>query len=139
MSFVIRMRNPLGEPPPPASRLYWICQAAGWGSFVLYTLGFYLVFATARWEIVLSIVVIDGVLCPALTHALRNWMYRRGWMKLPARSRLPRAIAAAFGLAIAVSALCSSSHSSFRATGDSIGSARSGCSSRSYGRSTAGS
>ena len=64
-----------------------------------------MVFATARWEIVLSIVVIDGVLCPALTHALRSWMYRRGWMKLPARSRLPRAIAAASVLAIAVSAL----------------------------------
>src|SRR6185436_13909743 len=105
MSVMIRMKNPPGESPPPASRLYWICQAAGWGSFVLYTLGFYLVFATARWEIVLSIVVIDGVLCPALTHALRSWMYRRGWMKLPARSRLPRAIAAAFVLAVAVSAL----------------------------------
>jgi len=105
MSVMFRMKNPPGEPPPPASRLYWICQAAGWGSFVLYTLGFYLVFATARWEIVLSIVVIDGVLCPALTHALRSWMYRRGWMKLPARSRLPRAISAAFVLAFAVSAL----------------------------------
>ena len=58
-----------------------------------------------RWEVVLSIVVIDGVLCPALTHALRGWMYRRGWMKLPARSRLPRAVAAAVVLATAVAAL----------------------------------
>jgi LytS/YehU family sensor histidine kinase len=105
MSVTIRMKNPSGEPPPPPSRLYWICQAAGWGSFVLYTLGFYLVFATVRWEVVLSIVLIDGVLCPALTHSLRSWMYRRGWMTLPARSRFPRAIAAAFVLAIAVSTL----------------------------------
>jgi hypothetical protein len=105
MSIRIKMKNPPGEPPPPTSRLYWICQAAGWGSFVLYTLGFYVALAPVRWEVVLSIVVIDGVLCPALTHALRSWMYRRGWIKLPARSRLPRAIAAASVLAIAVSAL----------------------------------
>ncbi len=107
MSVMIQMKNPPGEPAPPPSRLYWICQAAGWGSFVLYTLGFYVVFATVRWEVLLSIVVIDGVLCPALTHALRAWMYRRGWMKLPARSRLPRTVAAAFVLAMGVSALVS--------------------------------
>ena len=71
MSIMVKMKNPPGEPPPPPSRLYWICQAAGWGSFVLYTLGFYIVFATVRWEVILSIVVIDGLLCPALTHALR--------------------------------------------------------------------
>jgi len=105
MSVMIQMKNPPGEPPPPPSRQYWICQAAGWGSFVLYTLGFYVVFATVRWEVLLSIVVIDGVLCPALTHALRSWMYRRGWVKLPARSRLPRTIAAACVLAIGVSTL----------------------------------
>jgi LytS/YehU family sensor histidine kinase len=105
MSVMIRMKSPPGEPPPPPSRLYWIYQAAGWGGFVLYTLGFYLAFASVRWEVALSIAVIDGLLCPALTHALRSWMYRRGWMKLPARSRLPRAIAAAFVLAMAVAAL----------------------------------
>jgi hypothetical protein len=105
MSVMIRMKNPPGEPPPPTSRLYWVCQAAGWGSFVLYTLGFYIAFATVRWEVVLSIVVIDGLLCPALTHALRSVMYRRGWITLPALARLPRAIAAASVLAVAVSAL----------------------------------
>ena len=105
MSVMIQMKNPPGEPPPPPSRQYWICQAAGWGSFVLYTLGFYVVFATVRWEVLLSIVVIDGVLCPALTHGLRSWMYRRGWVKLPARSRLPRTIAAACVSAIGVSTL----------------------------------
>ncbi len=102
MSVLLRTKNP---PAPSPSRLYWICQAAGWGGFVLYTLGFYFVFATVRWEVVLSIMVIDGLLCPALTHALRGWMYRRGWMSLPNRSRLPRAIAAAFVLATAVAAL----------------------------------
>jgi hypothetical protein len=102
---MIQMKNPPGEPPPPPSRHYWICQAAGWGGFVLYTLGFYIAFATTRWEVVLSIVLIDGGLCPALTHTLRGWMYRRGWMRLPARARLPRAIAAASALAVSVSAL----------------------------------
>ena len=105
MSVMMQMKNPPGEPPPPPGRLYWICQAAGWGSFVLYTLGFYLVFGIVRWEVVLSIIVIDGVLCPALTHALRSLMYRRGWLKLPPRSRLLRALAAALVLAIGVSAL----------------------------------
>ena len=105
MSVMIQMKNPPGEAPPPPSRLYWICQAAGWGSFVLYTLGFYIVFAIPRWEVVLSIVVIDGLLCPALTHAFRSLMYRRGWTRLSARARLPRTVAAASVLAIAVSAL----------------------------------
>ena len=75
------------------------------GSFVLYTLGFSSYSRPCRWEVLLSIVVIDGVLCPALTHGLRSWMYRRGWVKLPARSRLPRTIAAACVLAIGVSTL----------------------------------
>src|SRR5262245_46231720 len=105
MSVMIQMKNPPSEPPPPATHVYWKCQAAGWGSFVLYTLGFYVAFATVRWEVVLSILVIDGVLCPALTHALRGWMYRRGWIRLPARARLPRTIAAACLLAIGVSTL----------------------------------
>ena len=107
MSVMIQMKNPPGEAPPPPSRLYWICQAAGWGSFVLYTLGFYIVFAIPRWEVVLSIVVIDGLLCPALTHAFRSLMYRRGWTRLPARARLPRTVAAASVLAI-VNALAAS-------------------------------
>ena len=105
MSVIMQMKNPPGEPPPPATRVYWKCQAAGWGSFVLYTLAFYVAFATVRWEVVLSIIVIDGVLCPALTHGLRGWMYRRGWTRLPARARLPRTIAAAFLLTIGVSTL----------------------------------
>ena len=102
MSARIQMKSP---PVPAPGRLYWICQSAGWGSFVLYTLGFYLAFASPRWEVVLSIVVIDGMLCPALTHFLRSWIHRRGWTHLPAGSRLPRAAAAAFVLAAGVAAL----------------------------------
>jgi LytS/YehU family sensor histidine kinase len=98
---MVQMRTP----PPATSRLYWICQAAGWSSFVLYTLGFYIAFAAVRWEVVLSIILIDGVLCPALTHGLRSWMYWRGWMALPSRARIPRGIAAASVLAAGVATL----------------------------------
>jgi hypothetical protein len=90
---------------PAPSRLYWICQAAGWGSFVVYTLGFYLAFATSRREIVASIIVIDGALCPALTHGLRGLVHRLGWTQLSARSLLPRAAGAALLLAAGVAVL----------------------------------
>jgi hypothetical protein len=105
MSVRIQMKNRPGETAPSPGRLYWICQTAGWGSFVVYTLGFYFAFSSPRWEVVASIVVIDGLLCPALTHALRGRMYRLGWMRLPARSLLPRAAAAAVLLAATVALL----------------------------------
>jgi hypothetical protein len=89
------MKSRPGEPAPRPGRLYWICQAAGWGSFVVYTLGFYLAFATPRWEVIASIVAINGFVCPALTHALRGWIHQLGWTRLRVRSLLPRAGAAA--------------------------------------------
>jgi LytS/YehU family sensor histidine kinase len=96
------MKNPPGGSVPKPGRLYWTCQAAGWGSFVVYTLGFYLAFAAPRWEIVASIVLIDGAGCPLLTHGLRGWMHRRGWTQLSLRRLLPRAAAAAVLLAAGV-------------------------------------
>src|SRR4029434_11141849 len=79
--------------------------AAGWGSFVVFTLVLYYVFGLQRWEIDLSIVVIDGGVCPALTHALLRWMYRQGWMRRSLRSLLLRACSAAVMLAAGVTAL----------------------------------
>jgi two-component system, LytTR family, sensor kinase len=106
MSVRIQMKNPPGNDAPPPSRLYWICQAAGWGSLVLYTLILYFfVFEVDRWEVVASIVVIDGGVCPWLTHALRGWMHRRGWLRRSLRSRLPRAAGAAVLFAAAVTLL----------------------------------
>ena len=105
MSMLIQMKNPPGDDVPSPSRLYWICQAAGWGSFVVYTLVLYFFFALERWEVNASIVVIDGFVCPALTHALRGWMHRHGWMRRSLRSLLPRAGAAAVLLAAAVTAI----------------------------------
>src|SRR5262245_52375117 len=105
MSVVVGMKNPPGGSVPKPGRLYWICQAAGWGSFVVYTLGFYLAFAAPRWEVAASIVLIDGAGCPLLTHGLRGWMHRRGWTRLSLRRLLPRAAAAAVLLAAGVAAL----------------------------------
>jgi len=57
---------------PPAGRLYWICQAAGWGSFLAYVLIAYLATSTVQspWDIA-SIIFFNGVVCPVLTHRLR--------------------------------------------------------------------
>jgi len=101
----VRIQTKTGRTAPAPSRLYWICQAAGWGSFVVYTLVFYLAFAAPRWEIVASITLIDGLLCPAITHGLRALMHRLGWPRLSTRSLLPRAAAAAVVLAATVAVL----------------------------------
>lgn len=94
------------QPPPKASRLYWLCQAAGWGSVMLYALTAYVVLGGRRnLRAVTAIVIVDAVLCPALTHALRHWMYRRGWIPLAPRRLIPRAMAAALVLAVCVTAV----------------------------------
>jgi hypothetical protein len=105
MSIMLRMRNPPGDVVPAPTRLYWICQAAGWGSFVVNTIVLYYFFVPTRWEVNASIVVIDGFICPALTHGLRHWMYRQGWLRRSWQSLLPRAAAAAVLLAAGVTAL----------------------------------
>jgi signal transduction histidine kinase len=66
-------------------RLYWICQAAGWGSFLAYVLIAYLA-SSPTWEAwdVASIVFFNGIVCPALTHALRHRIHTHGWMQLSA-------------------------------------------------------
>lgn len=77
--------------PPPPSRLYWICQFAGWGGFLAYVLVAYMANASPwhAWDFV-SIVFFDGVACPALTHGLRHWMYVHEWPQMPMRRLLPR-------------------------------------------------
>jgi len=67
-------------------RLYFICQAAGWGSFTAYVLLAYVGTAPVfhAWD-VLSIVLFNAAICPALTHGLRHWMHAHGWLELPGR------------------------------------------------------
>ena len=89
---------------PPATILYWLCQAAGWGGFLTYVLGGYLVFSPVYeiWPIA-SIVFFCIVPPILLTHALRAWMYAHGWWALPEWPRKGRQLAVALGFAIAVS------------------------------------
>ena len=82
-------------PPPHPGRSYWVCQAAGWGSFVVYVLGSYLLFAPAHNVVdIASIVGANGVAAPAATHGLRWWMYRQRWHELPWRRLSPRLLVA---------------------------------------------
>src|SRR5262245_14366314 len=94
--------------PPRPGRTYWICQAAGWGSFTAYVLGFYLYFATEHhvWDFA-SILFFNALLCQAITHVLRRQLYVREWLQLPLRRLFPLVIGilvvVAFVLAVAVS------------------------------------
>lgn len=92
--------------PPHPGRSYWVCQAAGWGSFVVYVLGGYLLFAPAHnWVDIASIVGANGIVAPAGTHALRWWMYRHRWHELPWRRLAPRLALAVLALATATTTL----------------------------------
>jgi hypothetical protein len=68
---------------PPPSRLYWICQAAGWGGFTAYVAGGTLAFGH-RWRVTdfVNIVVFCALVPPLVTHALRAQIYARGWLAL---------------------------------------------------------
>jgi hypothetical protein len=93
------------EPPTVPSRTYWICQFAGWGGFAAYVAGAYLLFAPERsGSAVAAILLFNGLGCPAATHALRYWIRRQRWLDLPPRRFVPRAVAAALGLAAALTA-----------------------------------
>lgn len=92
--------------PPRPSRLYWICQAAGWGGFLAYVLGGYLAFAPRpRTVDIVSIVLVNGLVCPALTHGLRKRIYRHGWMQLRLPALLRRTIPVVVVLATTVTLL----------------------------------
>ncbi len=64
------LKNDTARPGRP----YWICQAAGWGGFLAYVLGGYLLTNHPKTASdVVSIVFFNGVVCPAATHGLRHW------------------------------------------------------------------
>jgi LytS/YehU family sensor histidine kinase len=76
-----------------SSLAYWVCQSVGWSSFALYILTFATLYAGLHLGVVIEIVLIDGVLCLLLTHGLRWWMRRRGWILMSAHRLLPRLVA----------------------------------------------
>jgi hypothetical protein len=91
--------------PPAPGRPYWICQAAGWGGFLAYVLGGYLLGAPDKNATdIISIVFFNAVACPAITHGLRHWMYVRGWHELSNRRRFPRLVGVVVGLSVTVTA-----------------------------------
>jgi two-component system LytT family sensor kinase len=86
--------------PPAPGRPYWICQAAGWGGFLVYVLGGYLLTDHPKNATdVVSIVFFNGVVCPAATHQLRRYMYVRGWHQLSGWHLFVRLVAVVAGLA----------------------------------------
>jgi two-component sensor histidine kinase len=102
-SRLIKMQTRAGHAAPPATRLYWACQAVGWGSFTVYALASYAGLASGRnGSVIVAMVIVNAFICPAATHLLRHWMYRRGWIALTARQALWRAAASALTLASAV-------------------------------------
>jgi sensor histidine kinase YesM len=91
--------------PPPPGRPYWICQVAGWGGFLAYVLAGYLLTEHPRsgWDIA-SILFFNGLVCPAITHGLRHWMYLRDWQLLRPSPLLARLTAIVLGLAAGLTA-----------------------------------
>jgi hypothetical protein len=77
-----------------SSLAYWVCQIVGWSFFTLYILTFTILSAGFHLGVVIEIVLIDGVLCLLLTHGLRWWMCRRGWILMSVHRLLPRLVAA---------------------------------------------
>jgi hypothetical protein len=97
------MKTIVGQDPPPATRTYWLCQVAGWGSVVLWVSAFYVVYdSNARWDVIASIVVIDGGVTMLITHGLRWWMYRHGWIDMRLARLLPRLVSTTLALAAGI-------------------------------------
>jgi sensor histidine kinase YesM len=84
---------------PAPGRAYWICQAAGWGGFLTYVLGAYLLTTPPEAVDIASIVFFNAVVCPAASHALRHWMYVHGWHQLSAWRLFPRLVGVVAGFA----------------------------------------
>lgn len=87
-------------------RTYWLCQFGGWGLYTLYVLTFTILSEGFRVRSVLCIIALLTGLCPLVTHGLRLWMLRRGWMLLPSYQRLlPGLAAIVLGLSVALTSV----------------------------------
>lgn len=85
--------------PARASRAYWVCQAVGWGTYLIVTLLQSREGATIRpgraFEVAFAAAF--GVL---LTHLYRRALRARGWPSLDLLALVPRAVAAPVVLAV---------------------------------------
>ncbi|WP_310397650.1 histidine kinase [Hymenobacter sp.] len=74
-------------------RLYWSLQVVGWGLYGLLGVALYSIFGRFAWFIVqLELVVV--VVLILLSHGLRFWVRRRGWLRLSVLALLPRLLVA---------------------------------------------
>ena len=88
---------------PKTTRLYWICQAAGWSAYLGYVLGGYFIWAPHHEAgDVVSIVLFCTIVPILMTHGLRHWMYVRHWEALREWRRKVRQFAVAVLLAITI-------------------------------------
>lgn len=81
------------------SRIYWICQIAGWGAYAAALFG--ISTAYSGWHIELAAAyALFAVYSIGLTHLLRRAIRRRDWLALPALQGLPRVFLAALAVAL---------------------------------------
>lgn len=82
---------PVGRNPPPTGPLYWICQAVGWFGFCAYvTVGYLYGSGQHDGKSLFNIALFTLGFCPMVSHGMRWWMWRRGWVDLLAWKRVPR-------------------------------------------------
>ncbi len=85
--------------PSTSGRLYWICQAGGWGVYALTQIWAAFFYRLPWLPAIIAALVLYGAALGA-THALRGFVRRRNWSAL-SRSRLAlRIVAAGFVLGV---------------------------------------
>ena len=77
-----------------STRLYWICQIAGWGAYAASKIWAAIFYLHLPWLLVITEAVALHGAALGLTHVLRRFVRRRHWSSLP-RGRLAVRIVAA--------------------------------------------
>ena len=90
------MRFPLARP-----RLYWTLQLLGWGLYGVFGGVLAVIFSRSFSSFIIIVEVVVALTLLLLSHALRNFMKRRGWALLPLAALLPRLLLAHATVAVA--------------------------------------
>ncbi len=92
------------RPTPRPRAAYWWCQVGGWGAFLLVNIFTSQGFLAFSWSVTAGYVLLSasGIL---LTHLLRSYLLRHGWIDLPIAKLIPRLAFANFLLAIVLVAI----------------------------------
>ena len=84
-------------PRPPIA--YWWCQLSGWSALFLINILTTQGFTTVTWRVAGSFIWLSA-LGLLVTHGLRAFILRRGWIDLPIARLLPRIVSANLALAL---------------------------------------